>query len=60
MFVVLGMVVAIYTAYAALSGEVVVAEGPGARRVRRGESPRYFWVCIAIYGGLSLAMMTIF
>ena len=60
MFAVLGMAVAVYTAYAALSGEVVVAQGPGARRVRRVDSPGYFWVCIAIYGGLSLAMMTIF
>lgn len=60
MFVMLGIVVAIYTAYAALAGEVVIAQGPGARRVRRIESPVYFWICIAIYAGLSLAMIAIF
>lgn len=60
MFVMLGILVAIYAAYAVLAGEVVVAQGPGARRVRRVESPGYFWVCIAIYAGLSLAMTTSF
>lgn len=60
MFDVLGVLVAIYAAYAALAGEVVVAEGPGARRVRRMESPKYFWVCIAIYSALSLALVTVF
>jgi hypothetical protein len=60
MFKVLGVLVAIYTLYAASKGEVFAKSGPWGRSVSRAESPRYFWVVIAIYGALSLALLTVF
>jgi hypothetical protein len=60
MFALLAIPLALYTLYAAATGEVVVKDGPGAKRVTRGDSPVYFWVCIAIYAGLATAMVTIF
>ena len=62
MFKVLGLVVAAYTFWAAFDGKVYAKCG-GLRQVRivaKEDEPRYFWVVIAIYGGLSVALMTIF
>lgn len=58
-FEALGVLVAFYTAYAALSGEVYAKSGPGGRAVSRAESPEYFWVVIAIYAGLSVALLAV-
>jgi hypothetical protein len=33
--------------------------GHWARTVSRADSPRYFWVVIAIYAGLSLALVLV-
>jgi hypothetical protein len=52
--------VGIYTAYAALTGSVYAKSGPGGRLVSREESPEYFWTVIAIYSGLSVALLTVF
>ncbi len=60
MFAIIGVLVAIYTGYAAVTGEVYAKSGPGARRVSRDDSPGYFWAVIGIYAGLSVALMTIF
>ena len=60
MFKVLGVVLALYVAYAAITGEVIAKSGPGMRRVRRVESTRYFWTVIAIYAALALAMIVWF
>jgi hypothetical protein len=60
MFKVLGVLLAGYTIYAAVRGEVYAKAGPGARRVARNESAGYFWVVIVIYSGLSLALLTVF
>ncbi len=56
----LGMVVALYVAYAASTGEVYIKSGLWGRRLQRDESPVYFWVIIVIYAGLSAAMITVF
>jgi hypothetical protein len=56
----LGILVALYTAYAAMNGEVYARSGPWGRIVSRDESPGYFWVVITIYAGLSVALMTVF
>jgi hypothetical protein len=56
----LGLLVGIYTAYAALTGSVYAKSGPGGRLVSREESPEYFWLVIAIYAGLSVALLTVF
>jgi hypothetical protein len=59
-FGLLSIFVAIYVAYAAVTGAVWVHQGPFARRIVRAENPAYFWTCVAIYAGLALAMATIF
>jgi len=59
-FDVLGLVVAAYTAYAAVTGKVIAKRGPWARIVARDVSPGYFWAVIVIYGGLSIALVTVF
>jgi hypothetical protein len=60
LFDVLGVLLALYTSLAALNGEVWAKAGPGARLVTRIESPGYFWAVIAIYAGLSGALITVF
>lgn len=60
MFKALGLLVALYTLYAALKGEVYAKSGAWGKTVSRAESPEYFWVVIAIYAALALALVTIF
>ncbi|MCC6610662.1 MAG: hypothetical protein IT515_13440 [Burkholderiales bacterium] len=60
MFKVLGFLVGLYTLYAAVTGEVNAKSGAWGRTVSRAESPEYFWVVIAIYAGLALALITVF
>jgi len=60
MFKLLGVLVAFYAAYAAISGRVYARSGPGGRVVSRREEPRYFWVVVVIYAGLAFALMTVF
>jgi len=59
-FKLLGIVVGLYTLYGAWAGEVYARSGVWGRRVRKDESPRYFWTVIAIYGALSVALLTVF
>jgi hypothetical protein len=59
-FKMLGLLVGLYTLYAALKGEVFAKNGTSGRVVSRAESPEYFWVVIAIYAGLGIALVTIF
>jgi hypothetical protein len=59
-FKVLGVLVAFYTAYAAVSGKVYVKAGAGGKTVTRAESPGEFWVSIVIYAVLSVALMIFF
>ena len=56
----LGILVALYTVYAAIDGKVYAKSGPWGRTISRADSPRYFWVVIAIYAGLSVALLTVF
>ena len=60
MFALLAVPAALYALHAALTGSVVVSEGPRARRVARDSEPGYFWTCIAIYAGLAAAMAFLF
>ena len=60
MFKMLGILVALYTAYAVIEGQVYAKSGPWGRTVSRVDSPEYFWVVIAIYAGLSVALVFIF
>ena len=60
MFKALGVLVGAYALYAAVKGEVYAKSGPWGRTVSREDSPEYFWVVIAIYAGLGVALVTIF
>lgn len=60
MFDVLGLLVGAYTLYAVVTGDVYVKSGPWGKTVSREESPEYFWVVIAIYAALALALVTVF
>ena len=59
-FKLLGVVVGLYTLYGAWAGEVYARSGAWGRKVRKSESPRYFWTVIAIYAALGVALMTVF
>ena len=60
MFKVIGAVLAIYVCYAVVDGSVYAKSGPSGRSVLRDESPGYFWVVIAIYAALSVALVLLF
>ena len=60
MFKGLGIIVIIYTVYAAFTGEVYAKSGPGGKVFTREEYPKYFWVVIVIYLGLGAALLTVF
>ena len=60
MFKMLGILVGLYTLYAAMNGKVYAKSGAWGRTVSRVDSPEYFWVVIAIYVGLSVALIAIF
>jgi hypothetical protein len=60
MFKLLGALLTLYTVYAAFDGKVYAKSGPWGRNVSRAQSPEYFWVVIAVYTGLSAALLTLF
>jgi uncharacterized protein with PQ loop repeat len=60
MFAILAIPLAAYVLYAAVTGEVWVKSGAGARLVTRADAPIYFWTCVTIYAGLAIALATIF
>jgi len=59
-FQTLGALLGLYTLYAAISGKVYAKSGPWGRTVAREQSPTYFWVVIAIYAGVALALAAVF
>jgi hypothetical protein len=59
-FKMLGILVGLYAAYAAVTGSVYAKSGVWGRTVSRQESPAYFWIVIAIYGCLSAALLFVF
>ena len=60
MFKMLGLLVGLYTLYAAVRGEVYAKSGVWGKTISRTESPGYFWVVIVIYAALAVALATIF
>jgi len=60
MFQLLGVLVGVYTMYSAMAGHVYAKSGPWGKTILREESPRYFWVVILIYAGLSAALLFVF
>ncbi len=55
-----GALLALYTLYSAISGTVHAKSGMGGRVVSRQDSPEYFWVVMAIYACLSMALLLYF
>jgi uncharacterized protein with PQ loop repeat len=60
MFRILGVGVLIYVVYAIALGRVYIKAGWRGRTVLRADSPESFWVYVAIYGALGVALMTVF
>lgn len=60
MFKLLGVLLSGYVVYAVTSGRVIAKSGPWAREVLRTERPRYFWIVVAVYSALALALLTYF
>ena len=60
MFRVLGVLVALYAVYAAVSGRVYARSGIWGRTVSRQDSPQYFWAVVVIYFGLSIVLLLAF
>ena len=60
MFKALGFLLASYTMYAAWRGEVYARSRWWGQTIVRKERPVYFWIVIAIYGVLSIALLTVF
>lgn len=60
MFKLIGVLLALYTTYAAIGGQVHAKSGIRWRTVLKAETPGYFWTVIVIYAGLSLALITVF
>ena len=60
MFALIGVALGLYTVAAAASGRVWAKAGPGGRIVSREASPDYFWIVIAGYAALSLALIFLF
>jgi hypothetical protein len=60
MFKFIGTALAVYVCYAIASGSVYAKSGVSGRSILREDSPRYFWVVIAIYAVLSLALVLLF
>ena len=59
-FRVMGILLILYVIQAVVTGKVVVKSGLGSRTVSREESAAYFWISIAIYTGLSVALLVVF
>jgi hypothetical protein len=60
LFDVLGVCLAIYTAWAAVTGSVFVRHRAWGRTVLRDDEALYFWAVIAIYGVLAVALIVYF
>ena len=60
MFKLLGALVGGYALVAALKGMVYAKAGMWGHTISKRESPERFWIVIAIYGALSVALLTIF
>jgi hypothetical protein len=60
LFKILGVLVALYALYGALSGQVYAKSGVWGKTIMRKESPVDFWMTIAIYTGLAIALETVF
>ena len=59
-FKLLGILVGLYTVYAVSKGEVFAKSGVWGRTILREDTPGHFWTVIVFYGGLAVALVTVF
>jgi hypothetical protein len=60
MFKLLGILLALYIAYAMYKGEVGAKSGIRWVSVNKEAAPKYFWLVLACYAILSVSLMTLF
>ncbi|MGN6848047.1 MAG: hypothetical protein ACTHJK_01000 [Sphingomicrobium sp.] len=60
MFRIIGLLVGLYALFAMLRGEVIAKSGVWGRTISRRDEPANFWMTVAIYGGLAVALETVF
>lgn len=60
MFDIIGLLVGLYAAYAAVTGEVYAKAGVWGRTITRREAPVDFWTTVVIYAGLAVALAVLF
>ena len=59
-FKIIGFTVFAYTVYAIIQGRIYTKSGAGGAVVSKEKSPDAFWLTVAIYFGLSIALCSIF
>ncbi len=59
-FKALGIILVIYTVFAANAGSVYAKRGVMGHSVEREDSPTYFWLVIGCYAALAIALLTVF
>lgn len=59
-FAVLGLLLGVYTVYAAVSGAVFARRGAWGRSIVRTEEPFNFWSTIVIYAALTAVLLFYF
>ena len=60
MFKAVGTIVVLYLVYCLASGSVIAKAGPGGRRINRATSARHYWITMAVYALLAIALFTVF
>lgn len=60
MFKGLGILVAVYTLYAISQGEAFAKSGAWGNTISRANSPKCFWMLIAVYALMSVALIKVF
>ena len=56
----IGVLVGLYTLFSVLRGEVHARSGMHMETIYRQQKPGAFWMMIVIYGGLTVALFTVF
>ena len=51
---------AAYVVYALFEGSVLAKRGAWGERIERASEPHRYWIVIAIYAGLAVALITVF
>ena len=60
MFKILGILVALYVVYVLAAGQVYAKRGPWGATSKRSDDPFNYWAAVAVYTGLSAALVFVF